>query len=100
MTAPSAEPLLVSQCSDYIDPGATASDNLDDDALLTEQIITSSSIGSFPLDTSILGIATVFYVSERGKIRFVSSLSFRFLNLFDILFFVYVCVYTMLRALY
>ena len=67
MIAQSAEPLLVSQCSDYVDPGAFATDNLDDDTLLTEQIVTTSSIGPFPLDTSIIGIASVFYVSERGR---------------------------------
>lgn len=65
--AQSATPLLVSQCSDYVDPGAIASDNLDDNELLTQQIVTTTSTGPLPLDTSILGVASVFYVSDRGK---------------------------------
>ena len=58
-----AQDNLVQQCSVYIDPGATASDNVDDDAVITSKITTSG----VPVDTTVPGVVTITYeVSDKA----------------------------------
>lgn len=45
----------VPQCGDYVDAGATATDNVDGD--ISGNIITTG----LPLDTTVLGTFTIFY---------------------------------------
>lgn len=48
-------------CHLCLEQGATASDNVDDDLTLTAMIVTTVIGNSFPIDTSILGLATILY---------------------------------------
>ena len=46
---------------EYVDEGATATDNLDNSLFLTANILTTTSAGALPLDTSMIGEVLIFY---------------------------------------
>ena len=46
---------------EYVDEGATATDNIDNSLFLTANILTTTSEGDLPLDTSMIGEVLIFY---------------------------------------